>query len=136
LAFREIYRRQVQLLIRVLPSIGEEACFALKGGTAINLFVRDMPRLSVDIDLTYLVRIRPTCSSSGQKLKHRALCSKVSIGTPSTPFQGSLVRGEGPDQFFRSSSENAHMAIRSACMGYDELLIYLYTLELGDESRT
>ena len=45
MAFREIYRRQVQLLIRVLPSIGEEACFALKGGTAINLFVRDMPRL-------------------------------------------------------------------------------------------
>jgi hypothetical protein len=41
-------------LIRVLPSIAEEACFALKGGTAINLFVRDMPRLSVDIDLTYL----------------------------------------------------------------------------------
>ena len=31
-----------------------ETCFALKGGTAINLFVRDMPRLSVDIDLTYL----------------------------------------------------------------------------------
>jgi hypothetical protein len=29
-------------------------CFALKGGTAINLFVRDMPRLSVAIDLTYL----------------------------------------------------------------------------------
>jgi hypothetical protein len=54
LAFREVYRRQVQLLIRVLPSIAEEACFALKGSTAINLFVRDMPRLSVDIDLTYL----------------------------------------------------------------------------------
>jgi hypothetical protein len=54
LAFREIYRRQVQLLIRVLPSIAEKECFVLKGGTAINLFVRDMPRLSVDIDLTYL----------------------------------------------------------------------------------
>jgi predicted nucleotidyltransferase component of viral defense system len=34
--------------------VTEEACFALKGGTAINLFVRDLPRLSVDIDLTYL----------------------------------------------------------------------------------
>lgn len=54
LAFREIYRRQVQLLSRVLPSITEEDCFALKGGTAINLFVRDMPRLPVDIDLTCL----------------------------------------------------------------------------------
>ena len=28
--------------------------FALKGGTALNLFVRDLPRFSVDIDLTYL----------------------------------------------------------------------------------
>jgi predicted nucleotidyltransferase component of viral defense system len=34
--------------------LAAETCFALKGGTAINLFVRDMPRLSVDIDLTYL----------------------------------------------------------------------------------
>lgn len=54
MAFREVYRKQVQLLIRILPFIAEEDCFALKGGTAINLFVRDMPRLSVDIDLTYL----------------------------------------------------------------------------------
>ena len=34
--------------------MADEQCFALKGGTAINLFVRDLPRLSVDIDLTYL----------------------------------------------------------------------------------
>ena len=47
-------RKQVQLLIRVLPTVFEENCFALKGGTAINLFIRDMPRLSVDIDLVYL----------------------------------------------------------------------------------
>lgn len=48
------YRAQVELLLQVLPHVAKEACFALKGGTAINLFVRDMPRLSVDIDLTYL----------------------------------------------------------------------------------
>ena len=45
---------QVELLLRVLPFVAEEESFALKGGTAINLFVWDMPRLSVDIDLTYL----------------------------------------------------------------------------------
>lgn len=49
-----IYYKQVQLLIRMLPIIANEDCFALKGGTAINLFVRDFPRLSVDIDLAYL----------------------------------------------------------------------------------
>jgi len=50
----EVYRRHVSLLIRILPLVAAEECFALKGGTAINLFVRDMPRVSVDIDLTYL----------------------------------------------------------------------------------
>ncbi|MDE0107918.1 MAG: nucleotidyl transferase AbiEii/AbiGii toxin family protein [Bryobacterales bacterium] len=45
---------QVRLLLSVLPDIAREPMFALKGGTAINLFYRDMPRLSVDIDLTYL----------------------------------------------------------------------------------
>lgn len=47
------YRAQVDLLLTILPLVAEEKSFALKGGTAINLFVREMPRLSVDIDLTY-----------------------------------------------------------------------------------
>lgn len=50
----EIYLNQVRLLLRVLPLVAQEEAFALKGGTAINLFERDLPRLSVDIDLTYL----------------------------------------------------------------------------------
>lgn len=50
----DIYHRQVSLLIQTLPFVATEPHFALKGGTAINLFIRDMPRLSVDIDLTYL----------------------------------------------------------------------------------
>jgi predicted nucleotidyltransferase component of viral defense system len=49
-----IYYKQVQLLVRILPFVAKEKCFALKGGTAINLFLRDFPRLSVDIDLVYL----------------------------------------------------------------------------------
>lgn len=48
------YFRQVELVVRVLPLVASEPCFALKGGTAINLFICDFPRLSVDIDLTYL----------------------------------------------------------------------------------
>jgi predicted nucleotidyltransferase component of viral defense system len=48
------YKALVDLLLQVLPYVAKEKMFALKGGTAINLFVRDMPRLSVDIDLTYL----------------------------------------------------------------------------------
>ncbi|MBA3027364.1 MAG: nucleotidyl transferase AbiEii/AbiGii toxin family protein [Desulfobacteraceae bacterium] len=37
-----------------MPLAGRESWFALKGGSAINLFIRDLPRLSVDLDLTYL----------------------------------------------------------------------------------
>jgi Nucleotidyl transferase AbiEii toxin, Type IV TA system len=54
MAFSDIYQRQVALLLKILPAVSTEVCFALKGGTAINLFVRNLPRLSVDIDLTYL----------------------------------------------------------------------------------
>jgi predicted nucleotidyltransferase component of viral defense system len=54
MAFLDSYRQQVALLIRTIPFVAKEEAFALKGGMAINLFVRDMPRLSVDIDLTYL----------------------------------------------------------------------------------
>jgi hypothetical protein len=50
----ERYVGQVELLVRTIPEIAREEMFALKGGTAINLFLRDLPRLSVDIDLVYL----------------------------------------------------------------------------------
>lgn len=50
----EIYRKQVALLIRIMPLVYKIKDFAVHGGTAINLFVKDMPRYSIDIDLTYL----------------------------------------------------------------------------------
>ncbi len=48
------YAARVKLLVEILPTLAEEKRFALKGGTAINLFENDLPRLSVDIDLTWL----------------------------------------------------------------------------------
>jgi predicted nucleotidyltransferase component of viral defense system len=54
MALSDQYQRQVALLVEAIPLVAAETDFALKGGTAINLFIRDMPRLSVDIDLTYL----------------------------------------------------------------------------------
>lgn len=47
------YYAQAELLVRYLPALGAADCFAIKGGTAINLFVRELPRLSVDIDLVF-----------------------------------------------------------------------------------
>ena len=50
----KIYRDKVELLLRVIPVIYSEESFAMHGGTAINLFVNDLLRYSVDIDLTYV----------------------------------------------------------------------------------
>ncbi|MFZ1678464.1 MAG: nucleotidyl transferase AbiEii/AbiGii toxin family protein, partial [Saprospiraceae bacterium] len=51
---KQSYKDQVTLLLTVLPEVAKEENLAMHGGTAINLFVREMPRISVDIDLTYL----------------------------------------------------------------------------------
>jgi len=48
------YTERVRLLVEILPALAQEPRFALKGGTAINLFEHDLPRLSVDIDLAWL----------------------------------------------------------------------------------
>lgn len=47
------YVETVRLMLGVIPAVSQEACFAIKGGTALNLFAGNMPRLSVDIDLVF-----------------------------------------------------------------------------------
>lgn len=51
---KDKYRKQVALLIRIIPSVYKIKEFAVHGGTAINLFHKNMSRYSVDIDLTYI----------------------------------------------------------------------------------
>ena len=51
---RDSYKKQVSLLLDILPEIAKEDVFALHGGTAINLFSLNMPRLSIDVDITYI----------------------------------------------------------------------------------
>ena len=52
----ELYKKQMALLIRIMPSVYRIKDFAVHGGTAINLFHKNMPRYSVDIDLTSCAR--------------------------------------------------------------------------------
>ena len=51
---RDKYKKQVALLIRIMPSVYRIKEFAVHGGTAINLFHKNLPRYSVDIDITYI----------------------------------------------------------------------------------
>lgn len=48
------YAKKVEILLKMIPIVTEEGVFAVHGGSAINLFVRNLPRYSVDIDLTYI----------------------------------------------------------------------------------
>jgi predicted nucleotidyltransferase component of viral defense system len=97
MAFAEIYRRQAALLVRILPLVAEEKAFALKGGTAINLFIRNMPRLSVDIDLTY-VPVQPRAESlSNIDAAMKRIVRRIKDAIPGaqiaeTKLEGALVR--------------------------------------------
>lgn len=61
----ETYLATARLLAEVAPFVFEGGAFALKGGTAINLFLRDMPRLSVDLDLVFTNHQLPRAEALG-----------------------------------------------------------------------
>ena len=77
----QIYLDTARLMLQVAPLVFADNVFALKGGTAINLFVRDMPRLSVDLDLVFvdhrlgrdeaLTKINEAIRNSVDRLKKR-----------------------------------------------------------------
>ena len=77
---RREYEDQVRLLVSALPFVDREPCFALKGGTALNLFVRDFPRLSVDIDLTYLPVAERDASLTDARAALRRIGNSIESG--------------------------------------------------------
>jgi len=89
------YRRQAALLISVLPFVAEETCFALKGGTAINLFVRNMPRFSVDIDLTYLPLADRKTSLAEIDAAMTRIAEHIQKGIPGVRVTSSKLKEEG-----------------------------------------
>lgn len=93
--FADRYRAQVALLIRVLPLVAEQKVFALKGGTAINLFVRDLPRLSVDIDLAYLPVAARAESLAGIDAAMKALAGRVIAAIPGAGVHEARLAAEG-----------------------------------------
>lgn len=95
MAFRDVYRSQVALLMRVIPFVAAEDCFALKGGTAINLFIRDMPRLSVDIDLTYLP-VQPRAASLSEiDAAMKRIAERIKNGIPKSAIAYGKLKPEG-----------------------------------------
>lgn len=89
------YAAQVRLLVQVIPYVAAERCFALKGGTAINLFVRDLPRLSVDIDLAYLPSSDRQQALSDVRLALQRIADAVVRGLPQV---GATVQANRDDE--------------------------------------
>lgn len=92
MARKNQFTEQVRLLVALLPSVAKQSCFALKGGTAINLFVRDMPRLSVDIDLAYLPVEDRDASLAAIDQALGAIVADIEKHIPRTAVQASVLK--------------------------------------------
>ncbi len=88
-----IFSDQVKFLVEVLPFVDSEECFALKGGTALNLFIRDLPRLSVDIDLAYLPVQDRDKSLSEVDAALKRIQTSIENKLPNVSVAASLLRG-------------------------------------------
>ncbi len=75
-------------MLQVLPAVATESCFALKGGTAINFFVRDLARLSVDIDLAFLPLLARTDALSDIAAALQRVDTALLRTMPATVVQG------------------------------------------------
>jgi predicted nucleotidyltransferase component of viral defense system len=95
LANSSLYTEQARLLVALLSSVAKQTCFALKGGTAINLFVRDMPRLSVDIDLAYLPVEDRDISLAAIDRALGAIAADIAQHIPRTAVKFSVLKGTG-----------------------------------------
>jgi len=103
------YLNQADLLLQVIPHIATEKALALKGGTAINLFLRNMPQLSVDIDLTYLPfdnRETALNNISGSLSKIR---ERITKSIPGTTISKHTI--EGNDVKLLVQSQNAQIKV-------------------------
>lgn len=99
----QIYLDTARLLTQVAPLVFVDGTFALKGGTAINLFIRDMPRLSVDLDLVFpdhglprdqaLARIGQALHQSAERLNARGFQTRLQAAADAVETKLLVRRG-------------------------------------------
>jgi len=112
------YLNQADLLLQVIPYIATEKTLALEGGTAINLFLREMPRLSVDIDLTYLPfddRETALVNISDSLGKIRKLIAK---SIPGTTVNNHIIEGNDVKLFVQSQNAQIKIEVNTITRGH------------------
>lgn len=112
------YLNQADLLLQVIPHIATEKTLALKGGTAINLFLRDMPRLSLDLDLTYLpFDDRETAltniSDSLGKIRER-----ITKSIPGTTINKNTIKGNDVKLLVQSQNAQIKVEVNTITRGH------------------
>jgi len=126
------YIETVRLLLECAPAIFETPHFAMKGGTAINLFIEDMPRLSVDIDVVYtdhqasrdeaLKSISKGLDATRKRLTKAGLESEVSA----------TKDGDEIKLFIRRGRNQVKVEVNHVFRG---TVLPVETRQLGDEAR-
>lgn len=117
MAGHDSFRRQVDLLLRTMPFIAKESCFALKGGTAINLFVRDLPRLSVDIDLTYLNVLPRAKSLRAIDKAMRRIAGRIERGIKGSRVAVTMLEGAATKLLVRDNGTQIKIEVTPVLRG-------------------
>jgi len=95
---------QAELAVRVIPFIHQEEILAIKGGSAINYFIRNMPRLSVDIDLTYVPLKDRTYSLTDISETLNRISERVKQHIPPTSIRSKRTEGKISALFIKKDS--------------------------------
>jgi len=112
------YLTQADLLLQVIPHIATEKTLALKGGTAINLFLRNMPRLSIDIDLTYLpIDNRETALSNISDSLGR-IRERITKSIPGSTVNNHVIEGNDVKLFVQSKNAQIKIEVNTTTRGH------------------
>lgn len=114
---REEYRNQVRLLLRVLPIVAQQKNLALKGGTAINFFWHNFPRLSVDIDLTWLPVENRKSSLSAITKSVQEISARIQKELPGTTISEQQSGGALSKLIIRDKKAQIKMEVNTVLRG-------------------
>lgn len=114
----QFYINQADLLLQVLPHIAEEKVFALKGGTAINLFLRNMPRLSVDIDLTYLPFDDREAALTNISNALGRIKARIEKSLPGITVNKQIIEGNDVKLFVKSKNAQIKIEVNTITRGH------------------
>ena len=112
------YLIQADLLLQVIPHIAKEKTLALKGGTAINLFLREMPRLSVDIDLTYLPFVNRETALTNISDSLGRIRERITGSIPGAAVTNHIIEGNDVKLFVQSKNALIKIEVNTTTRGH------------------